>query len=312
MSIPPPFEPPVALLSSLLASSTSSFEQYQSACTSREKASALRTLAQNALQLSNAATNPFHAVEMFMHQSHAAVCVRISHKMGIFDALPIAGSATVQDISLAVNADPDLLHRLVRAMAAVGILVEVEEQSYAHTSMSKIWTFPGAKEGFHYWEDTDFTLSKMPSYFEVHGYRSPADPQNAPAVFARGERDMDVFTMMCRYPPMLNAFNTTMTISSMISTNELCQLFQFDSLIPGENNVVLVDIGGGKGWSLNEIVKAFPNMKGHVVLEELGFMLESDLVGLEDQVRFQPYNFLNEVQPIKGKTINSQSAARRD
>lgn len=310
MPSPPPFEPSVALLSSLVASSTSSFTRYLSASTPREKAAALGALAQNAQELSVAATSPFHAIEMLVHQNHAAVCVKIAFKIGVFSALPVAGPATVQEISLAVNAEPDFVLRIIRAIAAVGILVEVEEQSYAHTPMSRIWTYPGAKEAFQYWDDTDVTMSKLASYFDVHGYKSPSDPKNTPVAFAREERDMDLFTLMSRHPPMLDSFNQTMTFSSVMAAKELCELFQFDALKPGENDVVLVDVGGGKGQSLNDILMSFPNMKGQAVLEDLDIVVDSDLIKLGDRVRIQPYNFLADVQPVQGKAANSQPAAK--
>jgi hypothetical protein len=77
-------------------------------------------------------------------------------------------------------------------------------------------------------------------------------------------------------------------------------VYAFDTLVPNEDGVALVDIGGGKGQMLKVIKEAYPEMGGKLVLEDLKVVLDGGVV-VDDEVVKIPYDFFKEVQPIKGK-----------
>ena len=296
-----PFEPSSAILSSLLASTATALSQYLGATTSVEKAVALGALARTSQELSRTATHPMQAVDHFVNHPHGNACVRMAVAMGIFEALPAAEPATLQHITLKTGAEPDFALRIMRTLAAIGVIQEVDQELYAHTSMSILWANPMVQTVFKHLDDTNLTMSQFPRYFEKYGFKSPVDPKNTPAAFARGEHDLDIFTLMARYPPSLDVFNETMSIGSMLAAKELCETFKFDSLKAGKDGVTLVDVGGGKGQFLREIFQVFPKIQGRVILEDLDFVLDAGTVELGDRVECLPYNFLEDVQPIIGK-----------
>jgi hypothetical protein len=70
------------------------------------------------------------------------------------------------------------------------------------------------------------------------------------------------------------------------------------------DGVVLIDVGGGKGHCVNEIVETWPGVDGMFALEDLGSVLDGRTLVTEDVI-LKPYNFFKEIQPIKGKTFHS-------
>lgn len=72
-----------------------------------------------------------------------------------------------------------------------------------------------------------------------------------------------------------------------------------------DDDVLLVDIGGGDAGDLGRLRKALPDGKGRLVLQELAHIVElSDQDGYEAQVADW-----NEVQPVKGMALSSSSHA---
>lgn len=303
---PPSFAPSSDILSSYAASIFKALTRYSSASSSEDKAAALSQLAQHAQELTRAATDPVHAVEEFMNYPVAHACVRIAGAMGIFEFLPPGGPATVQRIALATGAEEDFTLRIMRALAAVGMIQQVDEESYAHTPMSRMWADPTVRGAFTYWDDSVQQMSHLTRFFDLHGFRSPSDPMNSPAAFAAGEKDVDVFTLMARTPAS-EVFNETMAVASQLAAKEVCNTFRFDTLEAGEGGVALVDVGGGKGQMLKEILHAFPDMQGRVVLEDLEAVLHSGTVVLDERVELRPYNFFEGAQPITGKSSPFQA-----
>lgn len=291
------------MLASLLASVTTSFSDYLTASKQLEKAAALERLAQTAQALSRAATDPLQTIEEFTNQPLSHACARIATDMGVFGALT-GESATLQQIASATGAEYDFTLRIMRALASVGLFHQVDEETYAHTPVSRMWTNPAAQASLTYWEDTARTLLQFTPYFAKYGFKSPSDPMNTPVAFARGEQDTDVFTLMSRDLASLETFQKVMSIASKMSAKELCDTFRFDTLKTGDGDdgVVLVDVGGGKGQTLYEILEAFPQMQGRVVLEDLQVVLDTGTLVSEkgDRVKLQPYDFFKDVQPVKG------------
>ena len=84
----------------------------------------------------------------------------------------------------------------------------------------------------------------------------------------------------------------------------LGDLYDFSNLQVEENGVVLVDIGGGKGQSIQSIHSSYPNLKGRYVLQDLPAVIAAGDRVCPPEVEVQPYNFFEEVQPVKGRWVD--------
>lgn len=65
----------------------------------------------------------------------------------------------------------------------------------------------------------------------------------------------------------------------------------------GDDGVVFVDVGGGNGSQISALQRAFPGVKGRMILQDQAYVLERAMKveGMEKMV----YDFLTE-QPVKG------------
>lgn len=69
---------------------------------------------------------------------------------------------------------------------------------------------------------------------------------------------MDFFSLLQQDPKATVAFNKVMTSLK----DPLGDLYDFSSLQAEEDGVILVDIGGGKGQSIQGIRSSYPTLKG--------------------------------------------------
>jgi len=303
----PPFEPPVEILSSLSDSIQAALAQYAAASTPQEKASALKAIQATSSKLSTA-TSPIQQQFMELNnRPYLNVAVRIAFELSLFEAIPQFGHITIKELADEINASEEFIFRLVRVLGAFEILEVTYPppnhlMSFALTPMSRLLISPAAKASFrnHFEILLPAHLSSVPGYFHKHGFKSPEDFKNVPFTFAHGTQDEDFFDLLVKDENKLKIFNDAMAIMAVLGLKPLGSLFAFDKLVPNEDGVALVDIGGGKGQMLKAIQEAYPKMKGKLVLEDLKVVLDGGVVVSED-VKLQTYDFFKEVQPIKGK-----------
>lgn len=68
-----------------------------------------------------------------------------------------------------------------------------------------------------------------------------------------------------------------------------------------EQDVLIVDVGGGKGHDLEKFSQQFPAAKGRLILQDLPPTLEG-IAGLDANVELLPHDFFH-AQPILGKHL---------
>jgi hypothetical protein len=304
----PPFEPPVAVLSSLSTTVQTSLAQYDKARTPAEKPAALKETQRASTQLSRVtAPIPQQFMEL-NHRPYVNAAVRIAIEMGIFEAIPLSGeSITLLDLANEINADEEFLLRISRVLSTSDILHESdlsEVLAYSHTPISRLLTKPAAKAlfKFHNGIMLPAQFGSVPGYYLKSGVKSPQDPKKyCPFTFAHSTKEADFFDILNTKPEEMALFKNAMTIMAVLGLKEVVQLYEFDRLEPNEDGIALVGFGGGKGYILNPILEIYPNMKGKGVLEDLKMVLEGGIVVPEHEVALQPYDFFKEIQPIKGK-----------
>jgi hypothetical protein len=303
----PPFDPPVAILSSLSTTIQASLAQYDKARTPAEKAASLKEMQTASTQLSRVtAPIPQQFMEL-NHRPYVNAAVRIAIEMGIFEAIPLSReSIALLDLANEINADEEFLLRILRVLSTSDILRESDPSgllAYSHTPISRFLTTPAAKASFkfHYGIMLPAHISSVPGYYLKSGFKSPQNPKNCPFTFAHNATDADFFDILNTKPEEMALFKNAMTIMAVLGLKEVVQLYEFDRLEPNEDGIALVDVGGGKGHILNAIREMYPKMKGKSVLEDLKMVLEGGTVVPEHEVALQPYDFFKEIQPIKGK-----------
>lgn len=195
-------------------------------------------------------TEPTPAAVMRQLTMGASVSQAISvfARLGVADALT-PGPRDAEDIAELVGAHGSALYRLLRALGDVGVVTELENRTFALTSLGEVLRSdgPGSLRGwatmvgmpFHRypWTDLYETVRTGESAFDrVHGSK--------------------VFDYLAEHPEDAAVFDAAMT---SISTSEAVSIVQaYDFARFG----TIVDVGGGRGGLLAAILAAHPHLQG--------------------------------------------------
>jgi hypothetical protein len=145
------------------------------------------------------------------------------------------------------------------------------------------------------------TMMNLNSYYKQHGYKTPADVNNTPTVFARGLKDVGYFEWLTQNPELYTIFNKAMAFHSLTGIDGIATAYPWSKLQPGgPDSITVIDVGGGKGHAIKEIIRHHPSVAGHAVLQDLQNVLEDGTLVSPDEVKTIPYDFVNQEQPVKG------------
>ena len=144
-------------------------------------------------------------------------------------------------------------------------------------------------------------LSRLPEFFAERGWKSPEDAFNGPFQYAV-DTDKHIFDYIVTKPRLQQAFNTTMALSHRRRGPSWYTFFpvndRFSNASPTED--LLVDVGGGQGTDLFGFRKAYPEISGKLVLQDLPAVISSTDVDTLSTFGIEaiPHNFFHP-QPIK-------------
>ncbi|KAL3479923.1 O-methyltransferase-domain-containing protein [Aspergillus californicus] len=273
------YEPSPVKLASLASTINKAVLQYSQATSDTERTTGLRQIEVTSQKLAQCVVEPRRSLMAFHFQPHKVLCVRLAIEMGLFDNLPTSAPFTIYDLTKSTGTDPDFTWRIVRTLGALDIFEEVDEGVFKQTALSREWTNKYMQSYTrHSWDNVFRSMSSYLEFFRTTGFVSPFDRMNTPFAFSRG------------------TFNEAMTSFK----DPLGDLYDFGSLEAGKDGIVLVDIGGGKGQSIQSICSAYPDLKGRYILQELPAVIAAGDRVCPPEVEVQPYNFFEQVQPVQG------------
>ena len=154
----------------------------------------------------------------------------------------------------------------------------------------------------HSHDDSGTVLFRINEYFRRFGYKCPTDSLNGPFQWVLNTK-LPYFEWIHESPEMMGDFNTLM--QGMRSTRKhWVDWFPvdkelFNGFAGGKNDVLMVDLGGGRGHDLERFLADFPDAKGHLVLQDLPATI-SDVKELSDGITTVAHDFFTP-QPVKGK-----------
>ena len=201
---------------------------------------------------------PEVALTQILLGSLAAQTVYVAAKLGIADLLE-DGPKPVEDLAARTNTHAPSLYRVLRAAASLGVFTEQENRTFAlsptaqpllsnaSNSLRDIAIFMGEDWHWNVWGQILFSVRTGKSaWAEAHGD--------------------DVFEYFKSKPDAFAVFNRAMTSLTALSTRAVIEGYDFTGI--GK----LVDIAGGHGRLLTEIVAANPSLHG--VLFDLPQVIE--------------------------------------
>lgn len=291
-----------------------SLNKYKNAEGSDAKAAALASIQEASGKLNDITKPVFQAMLEFQMRPYVNVATRTAIEMNIFTTLPQDGSSVNLSTLTkgAPNASEEFTLRIARVLGAFNVIAQTHDSAtkepfYAHTPLSRwISSVPGAAVTKHLFSDQVApAVASVPNYFLKYGFASPASSKNCLYSYAHGRDDASFFDIIEKEKPEEFAnFNVAMTVGPTLGLEEVIGAYDFGKLVGNKEGIVLVDVGGGQGHVLNEILKLNRELEGKVVLQDLAKVVEGGKV-LDDKVLagVQAYDFFEGVQPVKGKSF---------
>ena len=182
----------------------------------------------------------------------AALCVAAD--LGLSDLLA-AGPRTVEDLARATSTDADTLHRLLHALATVGVYAERDGDEYGNTELS---------EGLR--SDVEGTLRPLartldsPELWAAWGHlgHSVRTGENA----FEAKHGVDVWTHRLGRPEENQVFNDTMASLTASVAAAVTDAYDFSGF------TTVVDVGGGQGVLLEAVLTRPAQLSGTVFDQE--------------------------------------------
>ena len=191
---------------------------------------------------------PDAALTQIMLGSLAAQALYVAAKVGIADLL-VDGPKPISELATATDTDAPSLYRILRALASNGVFAELDNKVFELTataellrsdiagSLRDVAIFMGEDWHWQVWGNTLYSVrTGKPAWDQVHGKA--------------------VFPYLDANPKAARIFNRAMTSFSSMATKAVVEAYDFSGID------TLVDIAGGHGRLLTDILEANPKTRG--------------------------------------------------
>ncbi|PQE06958.1 sterigmatocystin 8-O-methyltransferase protein [Rutstroemia sp. NJR-2017a WRK4] len=197
--------------------------------------------------------------------------------------------------------------RIMRVLSATGFVTELGVRLYTANMLTNAIATPALQAATKILHDNSALVEmRLHEYFRIHGYKCPTEETNC-AFQWTFNTSLTYFQRIHSTPETLGDFNTFMAGYRNkrkhwidwfpVETEVLSNFFRADSTA----NILIVDVGGGKGHDLERFLARFPQSAGHLVLQDVPKTI-STLNGLTPGIKAMGHDFFTP-QPIKGARI---------
>ncbi|KAL4804202.1 S-adenosyl-L-methionine-dependent methyltransferase [Aspergillus unguis] len=237
-------------------------------------------------------------------ESTAHAALEFAVQVDLFNALGTGnGSKSVIQLAKATKTEPALLGRMMKHLAAMGVITETGLDEYTPTGLSKVLTAEKYSDAFPLMTSRFIKgILALPAFLKKTNYRNPTSASDT--AFSLGyNSELDFFQHVQREPITARQFNNHMGVYAQGRARWMDPGFYpvQEQLIEGANitkdDVLLVDVGGSFGHDLLEFHRKWPGVPGRLVLQDLEQVVASvkDLPSIE----VTGHDFFTE-QPVKG------------
>ena len=253
--------------------------------------------------------------EAMLHQqwaqtTHQAV-LRLSLDIHLFEALAADNGAPQTSKAIAEKtepkAEPNLVSRMLRHLAAMGTVLETDVDTFAPTPLARSMTDERFRDTVYFMADaTQHAHQMAPAYFEKTGYTAPKSSVDGLWQYAYDCKGLHYFEYFAKVPLRGKQFANMMDLWS----EDRPKWFQ-ENYYPVQSRLIegakadgeffLVDIGAGSGHDLQQLYDAFgAQIPGKLVLQDRPEIVK--LAKVVPEIVGRGHDFLTE-QPVKGKSV---------
>ncbi|KAJ5533842.1 hypothetical protein N7527_000096, partial [Penicillium freii] len=232
-------------------------------------------------------------------------------ELGIFFILAQTGKPkTVAELAATTGAEPELLGRIMKHLATMGVFVETGMDEYGRNGLTTTLAIKRYNDAWPCINGCTLpAINALPAWLKKNDYRSPTEGTDCP--FTLGfKTDSHFFEFLASknpdYPELGAQFNNLMSAyhqgrPSWMDGNFYPVQTLIEGAKTGEEDVFIVDVGGNKGHDLEEFMSKWPNTPGKLILQDQPHVLK-DIQSLNAAIQPMVHDFYQE-QPIKGARV---------
>ncbi len=204
-------------------------------------------------------------------------------KFGIADLLD-DGAKSVDELAAAAGTKPELLYRLLRALASVGIFAEEDHRRFSLTRLAG-----PLRDGV---AGSQRSLALMMGEDQYRAWGSLADTVRTGDNAYEKIFGKPIFDRLAEHPDKARIFDDAMTGIHGRETGAILDAYDFSGI------KVIADIGGGNGSKIAAVLQKYPGMRG--ILFDLPHVVERarpniDAAGLSSRCQFVSGDFFQAV-----------------
>jgi hypothetical protein len=243
---------------------------------------------------------PFETtVRMSLREPITMSTLKIALDMDVF-AIIGSKQKTSSELAQAIGADPLLITRINRVLAASELLREVDIDTYANTDFSKSMIDPnGLRNAFQYFYDLGLPqMARLPSYLKETSYRNPDDYDHPPfEYYMRPDEGCENFWQWLAAHPSANAaFDRFMGALHPKSRPPWTDGVIAERLLNGfdSSRPLIVDVGGGNGQEQAKVSDKLPpqHQNALIIVQDRPEVIEEAKTStLPSQIRLVAHNF---------------------
>lgn len=203
--------------------------------------------------------------------------LRTALAAGWLDAVakaPADSGVTAEDLASITKSDASMAARLMRLLTAAGSVTEVGLNTYAPNEITHMWCSKGMRAGLKLVADEHaHTLSNMPAFFAKNGYQTPRTVEDGLFAYGYGAT---LFEFLARHPERQEAFNSFMG-AAKTGRKSWLDVYPIEELrVSSESEVMLVDVGGGRGHETTQLASKRKglDLPGKLILQDQAEVLE--------------------------------------
>lgn len=237
---------------------------------------------------------PFDMLIRLANSGRLLPIVKVGIQLRIFKTL--SGSKmplTVDELSKPTGADPELVRRIIRNLAANNMVSETMKDTFAANNATCMLAEEPLEGGCEFFFGVNIkTAHTLPEWLEKNKFKNI---QGGPTVFHMSlDTDLDLYPWLKTQPPLLKSFQKLMSLPrfsnwlSMVDFPKPCN----------PDTKVFVDVGGNIGHQSRRLKNAHPELAGTIVVQDL-----PETVGAADSVEgveFMAHDFFTP-NPVKGE-----------
>lgn len=226
----------------------------------------------NALRnVANSLEDPEDTLDRCSRMHLEAAATMIGLELDLYRQLAeCEGSVTTQELSGKTGAEPQLLKRVMRYLAAIGSVDEASRGRFSANNvtknLSKDLVVAGMRHSFY---TVGPQYQVLPSFLKKTGFKEPRDELQT-AFQEAWHTSLDAFTWFADHPDHLAYFNDFMALRREPKLSWI-SVYPVQGVAGqlNQDQAVYVNIGGGIGHQCVQFKEKFPDLPGRVILQDL-------------------------------------------